>query len=332
MSKKKPKRPRYSKQQLAEAKRVGDKAIITELAGKMLSTDTDDLSYAETEFAASVLRATKPEGSICFIDLATIPGAQNFRFKTLYLSYHDDLEGQYGIEKFTGLVSIEEKREDVIRLNEYFEDWKKIIAKNIHKDQLLNTVINEVNKELKILKKLHAEGRLSDHDYKYKEMATVLHSKYIYLTTRSFFDEHGSSNVIAVHHGREIVINEYSLVHILNRHLAKAAKQYETGKSFHHDIELKWFELPYELKRLIEELGGHPCTSGCDLKNIPFRYNGTIYAIWTEEQELHRGGKITSYRRLETCYPLEQEDKLEELREHYSEVTINSKLSAFIRA
>ncbi len=331
MSKKKPRRQRYSKSQLAEAKRAGDTTVIAEIAGKMFFGETD-MSVAEREFGASVLRATKLKGSICFIDLATIPGAQDFRFKDLYLAYHGDLDGKYGIVKFTGLVTIEEKREDVIRLNEYFESWKKIIGTNTHKDQLLNTVINETNKDLRVLRMLHTEGKLSDDDFGYKEKATVLHSKYIYLTARSFFDEHGSNDVIAVHHGREIVINEYSLVHILNRHLAQAAKQYKTGKSFHHEVEFKWFELPYELKSLIEELGSHPGTAACDLKYIPFKYNGTIYAIWTEEHERHRGGKVTIYRRLETCYPLEQNDKLEELQNQFTEVTINSKLSAFVKS
>lgn len=327
---KKVKRKRYTKQQLAKVKQSGDTSIISELAGKMLSGQTD-LSDAETEFAASILRTSKPEGSICFVDLASIPGAQNFIFKTLYLYYYDDLEGRHGIEKFTGLASREEKREDVIRLNEYFANWKKIISTNTHKDQLLNTVVNEVNKDLKIIKKLNTHGILSDDDYKYKEKSIVLHSKYIYLTVRSFFDEHGSSEVIAQHHGREIVINEYSLVHIMNRHLAEAAKQYATGKSFHHDMELKWFELPYELKKLIEELGSNAATAGSELKYIPFRYNGSIYAIWTELQEKHERGKVITYIRLETCYPLVQAEKLKQLTEEYTEVPITSKLSAFIK-
>lgn len=323
-------RKRYTKQELAEMKRSPNTKVIGELAGKMLAGDTD-LSYAETEFAASILRTSKPEGSICFIDLASIPGAQNFIFKNLYLSYHADLEGRYGIEKFTGLVCNEEKREDVIRLSEYYTAWKQIISINTHKDQLLNTVINEINRDFKILRKLHADGKISDDEYKYKEKATVLHSKYIYLTTRSFFDEHQSSEVVALHHGHEIIINEYSLVHILNRHLAEAAKQYETGKSFHHDVELKWFELPYELKRLIDELGSHRSTIGVDLKYIPFRYNDIIYAIWTEKKKRHHQGKVSHYTRLETCYPLQQTEKLKELDEKYTEVAIREKLSTFIK-
>lgn len=119
-----------------------------------------------------------------------------------------------------------EKREDVIRLNEYYQKWKQICATNNHKDALLNEVINESRKELKELSERFKAGEFNADEYAYKEKAIVLHSKYLYITAHAFFDEHGSKEVIARFHGKEIIINEFSYVHILNRHLAGSAKQF----------------------------------------------------------------------------------------------------------
>jgi hypothetical protein len=147
------KRKRYSKSELEKIGKDGNAAIIGELAGRLMSNDTT-LSVVETEFAASVLEAIKPEGSIFFVDLATIPEAQNFIFRNLYLAYHADLEGKYGILKFNGVVSIEEKREDVIRLNECYQGWKRTILyiclqtfyplEEVSKLQELKDLYNEV--------------------------------------------------------------------------------------------------------------------------------------------------------------------------------------------
>lgn len=321
-------RRRYTKAELVAAKKAGDTEIIAELAGRMMSGDS--MSVAETNFAASVLRATRPKESISFVHLASIPTAQDFIFKTLYLQYHADLEGKYGIDNAFGLVREEEKAADVIRLNEYYLAWKKIYAKNNHKENLLNIVINESTKEHKQLKKMFDRGEICSEDFCYKEKSIVLHSKYVYITAKAFFDENNSDEVIATFHGREIVINEYSFVHILNRHLAGASKQFDTGKSFHTDQEMKWFELSYDLKNIIETLGSHPDTNMSSIKFLPFKFNGVMYAVWTERKAKHKEGKIVQITRLQSCYPIEDSQELKKVNEQYLELIINDKLSAFV--
>ena len=319
---------RYSKAELEKAKQDANTQIVGELAGRLM--EGDSMSSAETNFASSVLRSSKPEGSICHIDLATIPASQDFIFRNLYIAYYADLDGEYGVEKVTGVVSREEKREDVIRLNEYFRDWKKVYLKNNHSENLLNLVINESTKEYKELRQMLSRSQITQAEFDYKEKSIVLHSKYLYITAKAFFDEHQSDEVIAKFHGREIIINEFSFVHIFNRHLAGAAKQFDTQKSFHMDREMKWFELPYDLKGIIESMAGHPDTNVADLKFLPFKFNGVLYAMWTEQKSKHKAGKAIPIIRLQSCYPIDDAAELKKVKDMYREVVINSKLSAFV--
>lgn len=107
MQNRKKKRDKYTKQQLLQARLDRDTKIVAELVGKLLNREK--LSVAETNFAASVARVSRPEESISFIDLASIPEAQDYIFRSLYLSYHGDLDGKHGIHKATGLVPMEGK-------------------------------------------------------------------------------------------------------------------------------------------------------------------------------------------------------------------------------
>lgn len=331
MSRSKKEKPsrRYSKKELATARQDGDVKILLELVQRI--HNGEKMSVAETEFACSALRATKLEGDISFVNIGAIPACRDFIFRNLYITYFQDLEGQYGIEKFTGLVSMEEKREDVIRLNEYYKEWDKIVSSNRHSENLLNLVINEISKDLKYIRRLHEKGEVNDDDYEYKRKSIVLHSKYLYLTARAFFDEYQSNSVVCPLHGKEIEINEHSLVHILNRHMAGAAKQFDTGKSFHLDRRIKWFELPTEIKEIIERLGAIDETKELKLEYIPFKLNGVIYGIWTKPHVKHVRGKTIRYQRLETFYPIENEKDLTDIQNNYKEVVIDGTLIAYVK-
>lgn len=67
-----------------------------------------------------------------------------------------------------------------------------------------------------------------------------------------------------------------------------------------------------------------------DIRYVPFRLNGKLYAIWTESK-LRNGNTNSPVTRLQTCYPLEEPEKMEELAADYREVMINEKLSAFVK-
>lgn len=106
---------RYTKKEIAEARARGDRTVSHALAGEMLSGGKMPISEAHE--AAGLLRNSRPEDSISKVDLATIPQAQNFIFIDLFLAYYQDLDGRYGITKFSGeladlrrVASIEERK------------------------------------------------------------------------------------------------------------------------------------------------------------------------------------------------------------------------------
>ena len=220
----------------------------------------ENLSISEAHEASAIVGISRPEGSIEKVNLATIPQSQDYIFITLFLAYYGDLEGKHGIVKFSGelhaedrVVPIEEKREDVIRLNEYYTKWNKFFASNRHKDQILNLVINEVNGDLKEIDKLLAIGKIDSNEYNYKRKGTILLSKFIYLKVARIFEDLGVNEIVIPFNGAEIEITPWSMVHILNRHYAGIAKQYDSGKSFHTDQNLMFLKNQNSLRKLLSK-------------------------------------------------------------------------------
>lgn len=332
MSKKKAKPKRYSKKELAQARLKGDRSIFYELARNLLRGTK--MSIAETEAAASLVKSSRPEGSISKVSLASIPEAQNHIFITLYLAYYGDLEGQYGIIKFSGddglierVVSREEKREDVIRLNEYYHAWNKKFATNRHSDQILNLVINEItNLDLKEINSSLANGKISIEEYDYRRKGTILLSKYLYLKVSGICEELQSNEVAVNFNGKIIEITQLSMVHILNRHYAAAAKQYDSGRSFHQDPSLKFFEDPEQLKAILEQIGSHAAIKKNDIKFIPFKLNGVIYSVHTENKI--KGNRIP-FIQLQTFYPTDEKTELQRIQNEYIEIVIGPNLSGY---
>jgi hypothetical protein len=336
MTKKKVYQKRYTKKEIQDANKAGDTSIIHSLAVKLMKGEK--LSHSEAVEASRIVRISRPAGSIERVNLAAIPEAQNYIFIMLFLSYYGDLEGTHGILKSGDEVGIvnrvasrEEKREDVIRLNEYFAKWSENFKTNRHKDQILNLVINEINNDLKEIEGLFAIGEIDETGKDYRRKASILWSKYLYLRVSSIFEDIGKNEVIIDFNGTEIEINPWSMVHILNRHYAESIKQYETGKSFHSDHNLKFFEDPEQLKAILENIGSNPKTKDCNIDYIPFKLNGIIYSIHTKKDEKNINRKKIIYNRLQTFYPVVDLSELNKLQTDYDEVVVETNLSEYIK-
>lgn len=333
MSKIKAKRKKYTGKEIRAARQENNVSVLQELAKLVLANENVSISEAET--GASVLGSSRLEGSICRVPLATVPKAQDYIFGVLYRAYHRDLEGEFGIEKFSGdfrflarVVPIEEKREDVIRLNEYCASWAKNFERNNHSDQVLNLVINETMPDLKQLLHLVETRAITQADYDYKRKGIILLSKYLYLKVKAIEEDYTPEELVIDFNGIKIQIEPWSMVHILNRHYALAAKQLATGKSFHNDESIRFFEQPDQLAELLTQIG--TATRSVDVKYIPFKLNGAIYAVYTEDKVGNRKGERYTYKRLQTFYPIESESQLKELEEKYTEIQISDTLSGFI--
>ena len=334
MSKQKNKRRHLTREDIRKARSEGNVQVRMELAQRMLNGEP--LSVAEADEAASFLRHCRPEDSICRVDLATIAGAQDAIFTSLYPLYAEDLEGRYGIVKFSGydglmtrVVSIEEKREDVAKLDEYYRQWNKVFGRNNHSDQLLNLVINEVNKDLKVIDGELAAGNIKREEYNYKRKSIVLHSKFIFLRVKRIFEDSKNTNIIVHFGGLDIEITPWSMVHVLNRHYAKKIKQYVTGKSYHGDAELPFFEDPERLRDILEKIASHAEARKCNVDYIVLKFNGLVYTIYTQLQTRHIGGKKTFFRQLQTFFPLEDPNKLQDIQDNYVEFVVDTNLSGF---
>ena len=331
---KKIKRKRYSKEEIAKARQEGNMAVVQDLFSNLLARTK--LSMIETENAVSIARNSRLDGSISRINIASIPEAQNSIFITLFIAYYGDLEGKYGIRKFSGydglierVVSIEEKKEDVIRLSEYYIDWEKKFTSNRHKDQILNLVINEVkNLDLKKIENDFAENLIKKKEFDYKRKGTILLSKYLYLRVSRIFDELQMNEIIVNFNGSKIEITRWSMVHILNRHYAAAAKQYDSGRSFHQDLNLKFFEDPGQLKVILEQIGSHEKSSRNDIKFIPFKLNGIIYSVYTESKIKDNN---VPFIQLQTFYPTEDKVELRKIEMGYEDFVIDQNLVAYFK-
>lgn len=332
MAKKKVGRRRYSKAEIEQARRDGNVSVIQELVSNLLNGTP--MSIAETEAAVSIVGNSRPKGSISRVSLASIPAAQDSIFITLFLAYYGDLEGKYGIIKFSGydglierIVSREEKKEDVIRLNEYYNAWKQKFVTNRHKDQILNLVINEVNnQDLNEIEKDLASGKISKEEYDYKKKGTILLSKYLYLRITRIFDELQANEIIINFNDQKIEITRWSMVHILNRHYAALAKQYDSAKSFHQDRSLTFFENPGELKFILEQIASHDKAKSIEIKRIHFKLNGIVYTVHTENKI--KDNKVP-FIQLQTFYPTEDKTELQEIRTFYEEFVVSPSLIGY---
>jgi hypothetical protein len=167
MSNKKTSRKRYTGKEIRAAREENNLEVLVELA-RLLAEGKEQLSISEAETASSVLGCSRPTDSICMVDLATIPGAQNYIFGVLYRAYHRALDGEGPITKFSRdmrfpvrRATIEEIEGDVIRLKEYCTKWEKNFERNNHSDQVLNLVVIETSKDLKELDKMLSAGTIT---------------------------------------------------------------------------------------------------------------------------------------------------------------------------
>src|SRR5690606_8905658 len=119
--------------------------------------------------------------------------------------------------------------------------------------------------------------------------------------------------------GTDIEITPWSMVHILNRHYAGKIKDHMKGKSYHGDSELPFFEDPERLKDVLEKMDAHPDARKCRVDYVVFKLNSVIYAVRTKLQERHVAGTKTSYRQLQTFFPIEEVNKLQDLHDNYVE-------------
>lgn len=325
---------RYSNEDIKKALKDNDKTEVQKIIQDLMNRahTNDKMTQAEIKLICSFMEHAVPKDPGFDFNICNYEVCRDYIFRKLYLIYCGNLEGRFPAHNAFGLVPIEQKETEIQKLHEFYIEWTPTVSKFNHKDDLLNNTASETNIELKNLNKLHNSLRWEGPLLEEKRKAIILHSKYIYLIAKEFFEINNSSFVTANFGSNQIEINTYSLIHILFGHYAGAIKQFDTQKSFHLDPTINNKELPFELKGILERLGSNTQISNQSIKFIPCRLNGKIYSMWTQNTIKHERGKgKIEFTRLETFYPTESIEELNKINNEFTEIIIDESLSGFTR-
>jgi len=327
----------YSRKQLDEAWGHEDKSesgpsrkIFLELLDK--AKKKANLSYAEAEYLCNALRFTKMDDG----------KPQNFEicddclFRHLYLRYVFDLNGVTPIKKNkTEFTPVPEKRIEVEELERISKEWEIIIQQSNHPNQALNYLTKETRSDIKDLEK-HPEFnnygflRKCNH-FDFRKKRIVLHSKFIYSKYQEVMSELSDADRTFVLNGAEIEFNEYSYIHILSRHYAEIIKQTPNNKTYHIP-DFSPDEIVSQLDEIFKKIESSSKFKGQSIHEVNFRFKGNLYRIWINERIKSVKGKgNVKYNRLETFFPLEDREMLEDLRANFNEEKITDEISVFIR-
>ncbi|GAF05967.1 hypothetical protein [Saccharicrinis fermentans] len=260
----------------------------------------------------------------------------NYRFKTIYLTYFLDLSGQSVYQKpnkgNSRIVPPEETLRDINYLINNTKEWLKIIEKANHTSELLNQISKETRSQLKEIEK--SRGKLLFRADKQRHLINrrkiLLQAKYIYLMALQIFEMFDKTEFVLSLNGQDIELNEYSIIHILSRHFSEITKV-TTDKSFHiEDFEPKY--LNKQIGQIFNDIDNSGLFDGQPIDKIAFRYKGIDYLIWTKKKVKHVKGKgEVEYNRLETFYPVERQIDLQELNDNYSLQEVSAELSVYVR-
>ena len=260
----------------------------------------------------------------------------NFKFKHTYLSYFHDLTGYGSYQKVRGTELYTPQRPEIENDLKFLESdvsqWNATISKTNHSDDLLQQISKETRNDLKTIEK--NKGRLLFRRDKAKYMlnkrATLLQSKYIYCMALQIFEMFDKQEFIIQLNGFNIEINEFSIIHIVNRHYSEITKSNPT-KSFHNeDFEPRY--LNKQLGVIFNQIDESGIYQGQSINKIAFKYKNVDYQIWINERDKQIKGKgNVKYNRLETFYPITDTSELSKLNSDFALTKINDDLSVYIK-
>jgi hypothetical protein len=271
----------------------------------------------------------RPEDFIC---------CDNPKFKSLYLSYYHDLSGASPVFKLGNLrlriVGNQEKFDDLKYLYRKQDEWKKTVNKQNHKEALLQEASKEARLELKkFYDSLNGKNRnfKSNPNFTNNEIEReiLLKSKYIYCIALKMFETIDEKDLVLEINSHSIEVNEYSMIHILNRHFAAQTIYYDTSKSFHtEDFEPKLLNL--QLRKILMEIDVSTLYKNFPIDKIVFQFKGIDYQIWTGLQKKHIEGKAYEFRRLNSFYSINDVEEKKKLLTNYKIVDINKDIKLYL--
>ncbi len=300
---------------------------------KLKAREDKFLSEYEKDFFCSGLRFSSMNNG----KLEDYNCCDNSKFKLLYLTYYHDLTGissaykiNNNLRKFVEIDNIE-KQENINYLYEKSTEWEKIINKSNHKEDLLQQVSTEARTEIKELNKKFGISNLSQEvgnfKYRYSKEEILLKLKFIYCLTLKYFEKTKKEDLLLELNCQQYEINEYSIIHILNRHFASIS--HNTSKSFHTE-NFSPEILDIQLKEIFEVIDNSKILFGHFIEKLAFRYNQIDYQIWTSEKTRYIAGKKILFRRIDTFYPVFYNEEKEDLKLNYDLIKISDNLFVYL--
>ncbi|QDK77159.1 hypothetical protein EXU85_00530 [Spirosoma sp. KCTC 42546] len=315
------------------------------------------ISFDETKVFCTELLNKVPSSD----ELKLCHHCEDYTFWNTYLTYFRNLAGGIEYKKFdsnklkktlenqlatTGTIDATslskipmlyvvdpvEVEKDLNYLYNVADQWKTIIYSNNQNNKVLEASCKEARDQLKLLEKSvrnfpFDKGKFL---YKRKERGIILRAKYIYLLAKDVLETYSLQDLTLSIFGKEIVVNEYSIVHIVSRHFAAAAHQHFVDKTYHNE-EVHPKKMHLFLKKIFDIYSKHINPNGMSLDKIMFKFKGQLYIIYTSIQQIHlRGVGLHKYRRLNTMFPASEEKKKLEMANGYNEIVVDKDMSIYL--
>ena len=260
----------------------------------------------------------------------------NFLFKSLYLTYFASaLKANIFYKPYKGKlyeVPHNEKLKDFKYLQKVVDLWKKEIEKTNHTEQTLQILASETRNELKEHKKKSGKllFRRQKEDYYFQKDKLILHSKFIYLLVKELFEDSQKQSINFNFLSKNIEIDSYSIIHIVNRHYSKIIKN-NAQKSYHIE-DFYPDKLHLKLEDILTRIDKTNLLSQNDIEKIAFTFNGKPYQIWIKQRTKQEKGKgnILFYR-LESFYPIEDTNELNKINYDYTLIKIDNEIGIYIK-
>ncbi|MNK03963.1 hypothetical protein D3C87_218170 [compost metagenome] len=301
--------------------------ILTDLFQR--ATDGEMLSEIEKDFICTFYKTA--QGDFPPFNIALICAHYNFKFK--YFIYFRDLTGGSAYYRPFGTdikqISIDEANSDLLYLEREASNWEQKLTDKGTTDKLMLEVIREYEYEIKLVQAGSSEYQSNfqfggRRIYDFKKFATVLQSKFIYLTAKEVFETFDPVNLNLTLNGKQIIVNEFSIVHITNRHFAKTVKAHPTTKSFHNESFHPKL-LNNQLRAIFTQIENHGGIKNItSLKEIHFKYQDDVYKVYTTDNPKNQNNIFLS-----TFFILEDPNQLQKLANDYDIVNVSADLAFY---
>jgi hypothetical protein len=257
-------------------------------------------------------------------------------FRSSFLDYWPDLTGAGKYTNKLGQPIPQSKvKNDIELLNQIAKGWEMEIEKTNHKEELKQQIAKETRDEIKAFSKLpefNDYGFLNKNfHYKLKLMKLLLRSKIIYMRIIEIIGETGMNELRTQLNGEQIIFNEYSYVHILNRHYQMSSKQADLDKDM-HDVDIRTSNIGKTLIEIIKKIEKTGLYVSDNVEKIHLKYKGKIFTTYTKEMNLQKRDMADEkVYRIQTFYPVNNPTELQTIRNDFAEQIIDSELNIYLK-